>query len=408
LQGDDLALPETAAGPTGDRVLAALLAAFSERFGREPELGALAPGRVNLIGEHTDYTGGLVLPCAIDRETVVVAAPRADGEVHVFSDGWPGVERFGAAAPARRGTWVDYVQGPFAALLARGVVPGGLDLGVASRVPAESGLSSSAALEVATAFVVARAAGFAAGAETLARVAHEAETRFVGVACGIMDPFASALGRAGHALRIDCRTEDVRAVPLAREVTLLIAASGARRKLAAGGYAQRVAECAEALTGARSAGLGRSVESLRDLVAGDLPALERVLPAVLFRRARHVVTENARVDAFCAALERGDADRAGSLLRAGMASLRDDFEVSIPELDFLCEAADAQAGCFGSRLTGAGWGGCTLHWVAPASAATVAEGIADAFQDRFGRRPPILPVTPSEGARLLRRSELTR
>ena len=388
-------------------MLDALRDAFRERFDREPELGARAPGRVNLIGEHTDYTGGLVLPCAIERETFVVAARRADARVRVFSEGWPDTHEFDASAPRRRGDWVDYVQGPFAALAARGVTPVGIDLGIASDVPAESGLSSSAALEVAVAFTAAAASGWDADAETLARVAHQAEAGFVGVSCGIMDQFASALGRAGHALRIDCRSETVRAIPLAGDIALLIAPSGARRRLAAGGYDQRVAECAEALAAARALGLGREIAALRDLDARDLPALERALPDVPFRRARHVVTENARVDAFCAALADGDRREAGALLTAGMASLQHDYEVSIPELDFLCAAGDAQPGCFGSRLTGAGWGGCTLHLVDLAEASRVAAGIADAFQDRFGRRPEILTVTPSAGARRLEDAELS-
>jgi len=387
-------------------MLAALVDSFRARYGRAPEFGALAPGRVNLIGEHTDYTGGLVFPCAIDRETVVVAAPRGDGRVRVFSEGWPGVEAFDVAAPARRGDWVDYVQGPFAAFATRGVALGGLDLGVASRVPAESGLSSSAALEVAVAFVAAQAAGLDPAPETLARVAHEAETGFVGVSCGIMDQFASALGCAGHALRIDCRTEAVRPIPLGAEVTLLIAPSGVERKLATGGYDARVAECAVALEGAVAALPGRSIVSLRDVTPADLPALERRLPDAPFRRARHVVTENARVDAFCAAVVRGEHAEVGRLLQAGMASLRDDFEVSTPELDALCEAGDAQAGCLGSRLTGAGWGGCTLHWVAPPFAAQVGDEIANRFEAQFGRRPPILHAVPSAGARLLREAEL--
>jgi len=388
-------------------MLEALLAAFRDRFGRAPEFGARAPGRVNLIGEHTDYTGGLVLPCAIDRDTIVVAAPRRDGVVRVFSQGWPGVEQFEVSAPERRGDWVDYVQGVFAVLAARRIALSGLDLGVASQVPPASGLSSSAALEVAVAFVAARAAGRADEPETLARIAHEAETGFVGVACGIMDPFASALGRAGHALRIDCRSESVRSVPLGGDVTLLIASSGVERKLAGGAYDARVAECAEALSAARAAGLGRPVGSLRDLGPGDLPLLERSLADVPFRRARHVVTENARVDSFCRALGQGAQREAGEILRAGMASLRDDFEVSTPELDLLCEVGDAQPGCLGSRLTGAGWGGCTLHWVVPTSAVAVADSLAAGFEERFGRRPPILPATPSAGARLLSNAEIS-
>jgi galactokinase len=376
-----------------------LRARFRERFGREPELGARAPGRVNLIGEHTDYGEGLVLPCAIDRATAVLAARRSDARVRVVSEGFDGAADFDARAPARRGDWVDYVQGPFAALGARGATLPGLDLAVASDVPRESGLSSSAALEVAVAWLLGEAAGLGLAPREVAAVAHRAENDFVGVACGIMDPYASALGRRGCALRIDCRSLEVEPIPIAGEaIALLLVHSGVRRQLAAGGYARRVAECGAALAQARAAGIAPAARALRDLLPAQLPELERALEAVPFRRARHVVTENARVDAFAAALRSGDLAAAGALLRAGMESLRRDFEVSTPELDFLCETADARPGCHGSRLTGAGWGGCTLHLVAPAAAADVAAATAAAFERRFGRRPPHWLVTPADGA----------
>jgi galactokinase len=372
---------------------------FRARFGREPELGARAPGRVNLIGEHTDYGEGLVLPCAIDRATAVLAAPRSDARVRVISEGFAGAAEFDARAPARRGDWVDYVQGPFAVLRARGAALPGLDLAVASDVPRESGLSSSAALEVAVAWLLGEAAGLGLAPRDVAALAHRAENDFVGVACGIMDPYASALGRAGCALRIDCRSLEVEPIPIGgAALALLVVHSGVRRQLASGGYARRVAECGAALAQARAAGVAPAARALRDLVPEQLPALERALEAVPFRRARHVITENARVDAFAAALRAGDLAAAGALLRAGMQSLRRDFEVSTPELDLLCEAADAQPGCHGSRLTGAGWGGCTLHLVAPGAAEAVAAATAAAFEARFGRRPPSWLVTPADGA----------
>jgi galactokinase len=372
---------------------------FRELFGREPELGARAPGRVNLIGEHTDYSEGLVLPCAVDRATCVAAAPRADGRVRVVSAGFDGVAAFDARAPARRGDWVDYVQGPFAALGAGGRALPGLDLAIASDVPREAGLSSSAALEVAVARLVSDAAGLGLSPRQVAEAAHRAENDFVGVQCGIMDPFASALGRRGAALRIDCRSLEVEPIPIAGgDVALLVVHSGVRRRLADGGYAQRVAECRAAVAQARAAGVAPAARALRDLRPEQLPELERALEPVPFRRARHVVTENGRVDAFAGALRSGDLAAAGSLLRDGMESLRRDFEVSTPELDLLCATADAQPGCFGSRLTGAGWGGCSLHLVAPDAAGAVAEAVADAFESRFGRRPPSWILTPSDGA----------
>jgi galactokinase len=380
----------------------ALRESFRARYGRDPELVARAPGRVNLIGEHTDYSEGLVLPCAIDRATWVAAARRGDGRARVASEGFPDVAEFAVEAPARRGDWVDYVQGPFFAFAERGLAVPGVDLAIASDVPRGAGLSSSAALAVAVACALREAGGHALSARDLAELAHRAETGFVGVPCGVMDQMASALGEEDAALRIDCRTLETETVPIAGEgVALLVVHSGVQRKLAAGGYAQRVAECAAALEQARAAGVAPHARALRDLSLADLPELERALDPVPFRRARHVVTENARVDVFAAALRRGDLAEAGRLLRAAMASLRDDFAVSTPELDALCEAGDAQPGCFGSRLTGAGWGGCTLHLVRPDAAEAVADGIASAFAGHFGRRPPTWRVLPSAGAGLV-------
>jgi galactokinase len=383
-------------------MLEALRESFRARYGREAELVARAPGRVNLIGEHTDYSEGLVLPCAIDRATWVAAARRGDGRVRAASDGFPGVAEFTAARPERRGDWSDYVQGAFFAFAERGLAVPGLDLAIASDVPRGAGLSSSAALAVGVACALSAAGGFALPARELGELAHRGENGFVGVQCGVMDQLASALGRTGAALRIDCRSLAVEPVPIAGEgVALLVVHSGVERRLAAGGYGERVAECRAALAQARAAGVAPDARALRDLAPADLPALAQALDPVPFRRARHVISENARVDVFAAALRAGALDEAGRLLREAMASLRDDFDVSTPELDALCDAGDAQAGCFGSRLTGAGWGGCTLHLVRPESAGDVAEGIAAAFARRFGRRPPTWRVLPSAGAAIV-------
>ncbi len=387
-------------GPiTTDAALAEHTASFRQALGGSPALAARAPGRVNLIGEHTDYNEGLVLPCAIDRHTWVLAARRGDGRVRVVSREL-GEAAFEAAAPRRLGAWVDYVQAVFSAAAAEGLPVAGCDLWVASDVPLGSGLSSSAALGVGVATALDALLGFDLGAEGRARLAHRGESEFVGVGCGIMDQYASALGRRAHALRIDCRSLATRAVPIADpRLTLLIAESGVRRELARGGYSDRREACRAALAAAREAGVAApAARALRDLREADLPGLERALAPTLFRRARHVIRENARVDAFCAALGGGDLAAAGDLLRAGMASLRDDFEVSTPELDALCEAGDAHPGVYGSRLTGAGFGGCTLHLARREAAAEAAEAIARAFARRFGRRPPVLEAVPSDGA----------
>lgn len=407
--------------------------AFRARLGREPVVAVRAPGRVNLIGEHTDYQDGLVLPCAIDRDTLLVAAPRQDGRVRAFSLDLPGASAevaFEVRAPARRGDWSDYLQGVVFALAERGLAVAGADLGVASEVPRESGLSSSAALGVGAAAALDRLHGFGLAPRELAQVAHRGENGFVGTGCGVMDPAASALGRAGHVLRIDCRSLAVEPVPLAagaatpgeREgpasepapgegAVLLLAHSGVARRLApavsAGGreggerpregYRVRVDECAAALAELRATGAAPGARALRDLAPDALDAAREVLPPHLFRRVRHVVTENARVDATCAALRRGDLAAVGALLREGMASLRDDFEVSTPELDHLCALGDAEPGVFGSRLTGAGFGGCTLHLVRPDAAPALGEALAAGFEARFGRRPELLAVRPADG-----------
>ncbi len=385
-------------------MLEALTHAFAQQFGRGPEFGVRAPGRVNLIGEHTDYSEGLVFPCAIDRDTLVVAARRTDALLRVFSLEQPaaGVVTLPLTALARRGDWLDYVQAPAFALAERGVALVGADLGIASRVPLGSGLSSSAALGVALAFVYAWAAGATLSPRELADAAHRGENHFVGVGCGILDPYASALGRRGHALRIDCRDRSVSARPLAKGIALLVANSRVSRELAHGGYRARVAECAAALAAAKAAGIAPpGARTLRDLTPADLPALERALSGAPLRRARHVIRENARVDAFAAALARGDLAQAGALLREGQASLRDDYEVSLPELDALCALGDAVPGCFGSRITGAGWGGCTLHLVAQDAADEVARALTAGYTARFGKDPQVLIAHAADGASAL-------
>ncbi len=404
--------------------------ALRSAFGREPMVAVHAPGRVNLIGEHTDYNGGLVLPCAIDRGTAAVAARRDDGRLRVHSatlgatgtveldeleelDEREELEELdeseeseqsehwvGAGARASRDAWLAYVAGVAAAFRAEDLPVPGLDIALASDLPRESGLSSSAALEVALATLFDAASGLGLSAAERARLAWRAEVEFVGVPCGRMDQLASALGERDHALRIDCRDFATTPVPLPGDrLALLIADSGVRRRLAAGGYAQRRAECEDGLAQARTFGVAPAdARTWRDVPLAALGELERRLDPVYVRRARHVLTENARVDAVCAAFAGSDLARAGELLRTAHASVRDDFEVSVPELDALCEIADALPGCYGSRLTGAGFGGCTIHLVDPAHAAPIAEAIRAAFAARFGRLPAILQAVAAAGA----------
>jgi len=379
---------------------AELESAFLRYFGAAATAGALAPGRVNLIGEHTDYNHGLVLPCAVNLGTVALLRLRPGSSVRVHSRELGELREFDAGMPRRQGGWIDYVQGVVAALAERGVATGGFDLALASELPVGSGLSSSAALELAVLCALDAALDLGLEPVERARLAHRAENGFAGVACGIMDQFASALGRRGHALRLDCRSEAVEAVGFpSQRATLLVAHSGSARELATAGYGQRVAECTRALEAARAAGLlPVRAESLRELLPDRLPELAGVADPVAYRRARHVLSENARVDACCAALRAGDLVRVGELLREGMRSLREDFEVSTPELDLLCAEADALPGVYGSRLTGAGFGGCTLHLVEAEAAGEVALRLAASFAARTGRHPPVWAVEPAAGA----------
>ena len=310
---------------------------------------AYAPGRVNLIGEHTDYTGGYVLPMAVDLGTTVVFE-RGGTTVRLESteQSEPAVVPID---PEQEGTipagWARYVAGVVAAVRpaegGRGVVTTSLPLG--------AGLSSSAALEVA----LALALGFDGGPLELALICQQAEWLAFGVPTGIMDQLASAAGKAGHALLIDCRTREVTPVPLPADVDVVVADSGERRSVAMSAYAERRAQCeaAAALVGA-----------LRD---ASINAIEGIVDPVLRRRARHVVTENARVLAFVECIRRGDLRGAGEIMIAGHASLRDDFEVSTPALDLLVEKLCATRGVYGARLTGAGFGGCVVALADPTS-----------------------------------------
>lgn len=349
---------------------------------------ARAPGRVNLVGEHTDYNGGLVLPAAISLDTRVGLRLRGDGRVCGRSR-----ERGAAEAELRApraGDWLDYPRGVARVLAEAGWIPAsGFDLDVESDLPEGAGLSSSAALEAATAVALLAAAGRDlpdADRPQLAQLCQRAEAEFVGVPCGAMDQFAVLCGAPGAALRLDCASLETRAVALPAGLAILVFDTGVERSLRAGAYAERRAECERARVLAAAA-LGRAVGSLSDLRVEELPALLRALDPVALRRARHVVSENARVREVEAALGRGDLGALAAALFAGHASLRDDFAVTCPESDALVEDSRDLPGCAGARMTGAGFGGCTVHLVARAHAQAFAAALAERFRARFGRAP---------------------
>jgi galactokinase len=372
---------------------------FRDRFGRSPEVRAVAPGRVNLIGEHTDYNDGLVLPAAIDRSVTIAAARTGDGRIRFHAEAFEAAAEFAAGAPARAALagWARYPQGVAVELAARGIALAGLDALIAGTLPIGAGLSSSAALETAASLVLEHAAGVSLSPRERALLCHRAEVRFVGVPCGVMDQVAVGLGRAGHALFLDCRSLETHHIPLPRAVVLAVCDTGVRRALGESAYAQRREECAEALALLRRrAGL----QSLRDLTADDLPLLA-ALPAPLDRRVRHVVTENARVVAAARALEGGDLAALGVIFRDSHRSLRDDYAVSVPELDAMVAAALESPGCIAARMTGAGFGGAVVALVRREDADTFPGRVAAAYRERTGRGGAVFITEAAAGAALL-------
>jgi galactokinase len=375
---------------------------FEHRFGRPPRFAAMAPGRVNLIGEHTDYSDGFVMPMAIERQTILVADRAAGGRATVVAADMGGeaereaVFSVEASLEPGRPQWANYVRGVVKACLDRGLDPGGFDALVHSTVPLGGGLSSSAALEVATATLIETMVGRALEPADKALACQWAEHEFPGVPCGIMDQFISTLGRADHAMLLDCRSLQTRMVPLADpELTVLIINSHVRHELSGGEYAQRRAQCAQA-----AAELG--VAALRDADMAMLESKQPTMDPVGWRRARHVISENARTLRAADALAAGNWQAMGALMYQSHDSLRDDFEVSCAELDLLVTLAGDErldGEVFGSRMTGGGFGGCTVTLVRQAAAEHVARHISDQYQQRTGISCSWFATRPAAGAR---------
>jgi len=357
---------------------------FHDVFGRPSEHSARAPGRVNLIGEHTDYSEGFVLPAAIPRETLVEVARSADRRVRAFSVDVAPVEplayQLGSEEKGRG--WLDYLQGVTVTLRRAGYEVGGFDARISSRVPLGAGLSSSASFEVAVLRALRGLFSLKIDDVTIARLGQKVETEFVGAPVGIMDQMAASLADGGSALFLDTRTLTFERVPLPAEADLVVVNSGVTHSHAGGEYRTRRAECEAA---AKELG----VRMLRDLGAADLPRIE-ALPAPLRQRARHVVTENARVLEAVAALRAGDLPGLGRLLHAAHASLRDDFQVSVREIDTLVEIAEQTEGVLGARLTGGGFGGSIVALAHRAQAATAGETIARRYREATGLTATVL------------------
>jgi galactokinase len=365
---------------------------FAARHGAPAAFIARGPGRVNLIGDHTDYNDGFVLPMAIDRAVWIALRPRRDGQVVVYSVDFGETREFDSADEARRDDgWVEYIRGVAWALGQSGRPVCGWDGVTMGDVPVGAGLSSSAALELAAARAFAASCSATWEPAEMALLAQRAENEWVGVNCGIMDQLISATGEAGHAMLIDCRSLETRAVPLPRGATVVILDTATRRGLVGTAYNERRSQC-------EAAAAVFGVPALRDV---DLATFERRGPelnSVTRRRARHVITENARVLDAAEALTAGDVHTVGRLMTASHESLRDDFEVSRDELDIMADLASALPGCYGARMTGAGFGGCAVALVDGALASAFSCDVAQEYERATGLRPAIYVCTAAQGA----------
>ena len=379
---------------------------FIEVFNAQPDWIARAPGRVNLIGEHTDYNGGFVMPAAIDREVKIAARMRPDRVLRVFSCNFGeqvSISLAEALQPRATERWSNYLLAVIDQFASRAVAAPGMDLAIWGDVPLGSGLSSSAAIEVAMATLLNAVTGAGVGPVDIALLAQAAEhSRFVGVNCGIMDQFISALGHEDAALMIDCHSLDFTRVPFdSGRAGILIIDSKKKRGLVDSEYNRRRQECAEGLKLMREL-TGEPFETIRHIPAETFAAYADRLPEGARKRLRHNISENARVAAFAAALERDDFAGAGRLLAGSHASLRDDFEVSCRELDRIADIAGACDGVYGCRMTGGGFGGCAVALVRPDALETAASQIAGRYEAEMRVHPEIYATRPCEGATVLK------
>jgi galactokinase len=375
-----------------------ILDAFRKTYGRDTGVRVFrAPGRVNLIGEHTDYNLGFVLPIALDLASFVAVADSPDGMLRIYSEEkhqtreWPAAEA-GSLAPSH--DWTDYIIGVARELIRTGFPVSPKLLLVRSTVPEGSGLSSSAALEVSSA--LALLGGRKMAPLSLAKLCQRAEVDFVGTPCGIMDQYVSVFAREHAALRIDCRSLESESVSLPDGIEILAVNSMVKHALGQSAYKERTQQCAAAVEAIRR--VDTKVESLRDVTVVQLKRSWPSMPAIIARRARHVVTENERVNLFVHACQRGDVERLGQLMVESHVSLQHDYEVSAPELDFLVDTAMGIDGVLGARMTGGGFGGCTVNLVRHSAGDRFRAAVTRAYQDRFSITPQFFNCRPSPGA----------
>jgi galactokinase len=370
---------------------------FQRLYGQLPRIFR-APGRVNLIGEHTDYNDGFVMPAAIDAYTWVAAARRNDGRLRVYSihfDENVELSTDALEGPPRK-HWSDYVRGVAAAMLAAGHSLAGANLMIHGQVPLGAGLSSSASLEVATAMALMSVSGFEMPPLDLVRLCHRAEHEYVGTRCGIMDQFIAVFGRSGNALLLDCRSLNFDLLPIPSHTQLAVCNTMVRHDLAAGEYNRRRADCE---TGVSVLGKQRpNVQALRDVTLSALEMHRKELAEPVYRRCRHVISENQRVLAAADALKAGNLNRFGQAMYESHVSLREDYQVSCRELDLLVEFASACDGVYGARMTGGGFGGCTVNLVRSDAVELFQRHIVQAYKKETGRLPEVYVCSAAEGA----------
>jgi galactokinase len=373
---------------------------FTQRFGSPPSAIVRAPGRVNLIGEHTDYNDGFVLPMAIDRAIWIALRPRPDRLLVTHSLDFDETAEFDLDRLEKQTGWMEYLKGVAWALQEAGHALIGFDAVVAGDIPIGAGLSSSAAWELASARAFSVTSGFAWDAAQMALLGQRAENKWVGMNCGIMDQMISAAGRADHALLIDCRSLETQAVPLPPNTVVIVLDTATRRGLVDSAYNERRSQC-EAV--AKFFG----VQALRDVTLDKLNEKREQLDRVAYRRALHVISENDRTLQAAEVMKRAEAARPqaavelGQLMQLSHMSLRDDFEVSSRELNIMVECAEHQAGCYGARMTGAGFGGCAVALVRQDAAEAFSTGVAAEYQAETSLKPNIYVCTATNGAEIV-------
>jgi galactokinase len=371
-----------------------------ERFRQEPVV-FIAPGRVNLIGEHTDYADGFVMPAAIDFATIAAISPRKDGKVSVSSKNFGDAIVRDLDAIGTHGShhWSDYPLGVLSILQQEGIQVPGFDLTLSGDVPLGAGLSSSASIEVASMLAMLHIAGASLPLPKVALLCQRAENDYVGAPCGIMDQFVSCCGAADHALLLDCRSLEYRLAPIPKHLSLVICNTMVKHAHAGGEYGTRRAEVEEGTAILRSH--RPEIRLLRDATVEDLARWGHEMPPNVLKRCRHIITENARTVAASEALEANDLPTLGRLMAEAHASYRDDFEASCKEADIMVELAGQQDGCIGARLTGGGFGGCTVNLVESANAEKFAANVAAGYEKATGIQPEIYQSHASAGAHKL-------